>query len=238
MSNTYFQFKQFRIEQEHCAMKVSTDACIQGAWSPLKSETKQVLDIGTGTGLLSLMLAQRYPSISIDAIESDTTAARQAQENFSNSPWYNRIHLLQGDATIYPFDKKYDYIICNPPFFNNSLLGPKQQRNQARHTLSLSYQQIISLLKNNLTATGQASILLPFLEGTTIWTSLLEEAGVHLAQTLHIAPSSHKPFNRIVFICCLSNQEKLTSDIVSIRNSDQNYTDSFIRLLQPFYTSL
>lgn len=238
MRNTYFQFKQFRIEQEHCAMKVSTDACIQGAWSPLKSEAKQVLDIGTGTGLLSIMLAQRYPSISIDAIELDATAAQQAQENFSNSPWANRIHLLQGDATIYPFDKKYDYIICNPPFFNNSLLGPQQQRNQARHTLSLSYQHLISLLKNNLTATGNASILLPFHEGTTIWTSLLEEAGMYLEQVLHIAPSSNKPFNRIVLICCLSNQEKLTPEIVSIRNSDQSYTDSFIRLLQPFYTSL
>lgn len=238
MSNTYFQFKQFKVEQANCAMKVSTDACIQGAWSPLMPNTKHVLDIGTGTGLLSLMLAQRHPSISIDAIELDATAARQAQENFSNAPWSNRLHLLQGDAIIYPFNKKYDYIICNPPFFNNSLLGPEQQRNQARHSITLSYQQLVSLLKNNLTATGHASILLPFYEGTHLWTSLLEEAGMHVIHALHITPSINKPPNRIVFICSLSHHENLTSDLIHIRNSDQNYSDSFIRLLQPFYASL
>eukprot|EP01136_Pigoraptor_vietnamica_P012822 Opistho-1_new@53158 len=117
MSNHYFQFKQFTIHQDKCAMKVSTDACIQGAWTPIANDVVHVLDIGTGTGLLSLMLAQRNSNIHIDAIELDADAARQAQENISASPWADRVDVMQGDVTAYQFAKQYDMVICNPPFF-------------------------------------------------------------------------------------------------------------------------
>lgn len=106
MSNSWFQFKRFTIHQDRCAMKVSTDACIQGAWTPLKQGVKRILDIGCGTGLLTLMLAQRTESAIIDAIELDEDAALQAKENVQKSPWKDRIKVIQADVR--------DYFSCNP----------------------------------------------------------------------------------------------------------------------------
>ncbi|MGN6568280.1 MAG: tRNA1(Val) (adenine(37)-N6)-methyltransferase, partial [Flavipsychrobacter sp.] len=143
MSNQYFQFKQFRIEQDKCAMKVSTDACIQGAWTPIHDHVRHVLDIGTGTGLLSLMLAQRDPRMHIDAVELDEQAATQAKENIVSSPFSERIDIIHGDAKEYQANQQYDLIICNPPFFQNSLLGDNSKRNTARHTLSFSYEDLL-----------------------------------------------------------------------------------------------
>src|SRR5688500_11779251 len=130
MANQYFQFKQFSIQQDRCAMKVSTDACIQGAWTPIADNVKDVLDIGAGTGLLSLMLAQRNYDIRIDAVELDVEAAQQAKENVASSPWKDRVEVIQADVTQHSFTKLYDMVICNPPFFNNSLLGDTDTRNQ------------------------------------------------------------------------------------------------------------
>src|SRR5690606_2219536 len=97
MSNSYFRFKQFTVHQEHCAMKVSTDACIQGAWTPIGAQVKNILDIGAGTGLLSLMLAQRQPQAKIDAIELDAAAAQQAAQNIAASPWADWVAVITGD---------------------------------------------------------------------------------------------------------------------------------------------
>src|SRR6185503_17847665 len=108
MSNSYFQFKQFRIEQDRCAMKVTTDACIQGAWTPLLPRIKRVLDIGAGTGLLSLMLTQRNPGITVDAIELDKEAAGQASANVNASAWKDSINIIEGDVCNYAFGQKYD----------------------------------------------------------------------------------------------------------------------------------
>src|SRR4051812_8170670 len=117
MSNSYFQFKRFRIDQGSCAMKVTTDACIQGAWCPISPDVKAVLDIGAGTGLLSLMLAQRNDDICIDAIEYDKDAAIQAAGNVLASGWRDRISILYADVRDHRFARRYDLIISNPPFF-------------------------------------------------------------------------------------------------------------------------
>src|SRR4051812_43889814 len=111
MSNSWFRFKQFTIEQGNCAMKVTTDACIQGAWTAVLPQVKRVLDIGAGTGLLSLMLAQRVPGIIIDAIEYDAAAAAQARDNAIASPWKESINIIEADVCSYGFTHKYDLII-------------------------------------------------------------------------------------------------------------------------------
>ncbi|MET4758482.1 tRNA1(Val) (adenine(37)-N6)-methyltransferase [Endozoicomonas sp. NE40] len=141
-SNTYFQFKQFRVDQDQCAMKVTMDACLFGALVDVE-ESQRILDIGTGTGLLSLMAAQRS-SAHIDAVELDDDAARQARQNVAQSPWSDRITVTQSAIQqFFGAPDGYDTIICNPPFFENSLKAANDKRTMARHTESLSFSDLV-----------------------------------------------------------------------------------------------
>jgi tRNA1Val (adenine37-N6)-methyltransferase len=234
MGNNYFQFRQFKIEQDRCAMKVSTDACIQGAWTPVLSRIKTALDIGTGTGLLSLMLAQRNAVVKIDAIEIDPSAAEQAAENIVASPWQERITLIQADVRQYIFAHKYDLIICNPPFFVNSLLSDKRERNIARHNLSLSFQDLFDVIKGSLNPEGYASVLLPSTEHK-IWKSLVEANGWAISRELHIIPRIGQAANRVVSLCTDNKAFEFTRQSVVIRNELNEYKPEFTELLSPFY---
>ncbi|WP_345072469.1 tRNA1(Val) (adenine(37)-N6)-methyltransferase [Hymenobacter fastidiosus] len=165
MANSYFQFKHFRIEQEHCAMKVCTDACVLGAAAELAGATR-ILDIGTGTGLLALMAAQRNPQAVIEAVELDLAAAAQAVANAARSPWASRVtvhaqSLAQYAATTVP--APFDHILCNPPFFRHSLRSPDAARTAARHTApdSLSFEELAQVAAVLLTPAGQLTVLLP-----------------------------------------------------------------------------
>ncbi|RYD55448.1 MAG: methyltransferase domain-containing protein [Sphingobacteriales bacterium] len=236
MSNSWFRFKQFTIHQDRCAMKVSTDACIQGAWTPMADTVKHVLDIGTGTGLLSLMLAQRAAGINIDAIELDADAASQARENVSASTWANRIDVMQGDILNMSIDKQYDLIICNPPFFNNSLLGDDINRNNVRHTLSLTHDQLFEVIKKCLAPDGYASILLPTTEHEG-WERLVNEAGWVIHHRLHIIPKEGSSPNRVVSLCSRVANDLPVEEKLVIRDKE-GYTEDFKRLNRPFYLML
>ncbi len=234
MSNTYFRFKQFTIHQDNCAMKVSTDACIAGAWTDLPPGTKRVLDVGSGTGLLALMLAQKYTDIIVDAIELDAGAAAQAIDNSKSSPWGDRINIIQADATVYPFTPTYDFVIANPPFFNNNLLSKADRRNMARHTLSLDYQSLFDILNKCLNEAGVASVLLPCTEHAQ-WEKLLQDNNWHVIKKLLIHPGEGKPANRVVSICSRNSIITSTEEHLYIRNSNGGYTDVFQQLMYPFY---
>lgn len=235
MSNNYFQFKQFLVKQEKAAMRVSTDACIQGAWTPIESSVKNVLDIGTGTGLLSLMLAQRDDNIAIDAIELDEHAADEANENVTASPFRERINIVQGDIRELSFDKLYDLIICNPPFFRDSLLGPTANRNTARHALSFSYADMFGVLEKFLAPRGYASILLPPVEQEH-WEKLLQAHGWNIFHRLHVRPRSGIEVNRVVGLCSPDRRGSNVDELVIY--DDKNYTQQFSALLQPYYLKL
>ncbi len=172
MSNPYFRFKQFTVYHDRCAMKVGTDGCLLGAWTPLPSSTTNpihVLDVGTGSGLIALMLAQRLPNAIIDAIDIDPGAIEQATFNFAQSPWPNRLRahlcsLQEWHSHLTPssqWNGLYDLIVSNPPYFINSLPNPDQQRNMARHTDTLSYAELFSCCTQLLSPTGIFSIILP-----------------------------------------------------------------------------
>jgi len=237
MSNSYFQFKQFRVQQDLCAMKVSTDACIQGAWTPCSPSVRSILDIGTGTGLLALMMEQRNPQAVIDAIEIDTDAVRQAKENVAASVWSERIKVYAGDARQILSGKQYDLIICNPPFFTNALLGKQAARNTARHSLSLSLGELMKILVDCLSPQGYASILLPAVEHE-LWKDLVNKEGWNISQELHIKPKPGASPNRIISLCSSGRKETKDVQELVIRDGDQQYTAEMVGLLQPFYLNL
>lgn len=239
MANNYFKFKQFTVYQDLCGMKVSTDACIQGAWSPLPNTCKNILDIGTGTGILSLMLAQRNQNAIIDAIEIDESAANQAEINFQGSKWSNRINLFHSDIKEFYSPKYYDYVICNPPFFINSLKSNLNERNLARHNVALEFQDIFNVAHRLLSSSGFLSVMLPVKEHT-IWEKIVLNNNWHFTDLLFVAPRVGSTYNRVVSICSKVPNQQYTArkfELI-IRNHSNGYRDDFIDLMSPFYFSL
>jgi tRNA1Val (adenine37-N6)-methyltransferase len=157
MGNEYFQFRQFRVEQRLCAMKVGTDGTLLGAWAQ-GGET--ILDIGTGTGLIALMMAQRYPQAQLTAIDIEPSACQQAQENVLQSPFASRIEVAEGDIARYEH-APFDAIVSNPPYFERSLECPDEKRTQARHTSSLSYVVLMQRAFRLLGDEGCFSLVIP-----------------------------------------------------------------------------
>ena len=161
MGKNSFQFKQFTINQDCCAMKVGTDGTLLGAWANAPVEPYRILDIGTGTGLVALMMAQRYPKSQVIGIDIDRYAAIQAQENVDASPFSDRVKIINADAVKIEDKEGFDAIVCNPPYFVDSLTCPQDQRTLARHTITLTYEQLMrtayKLLKND----GMFSIVVP-----------------------------------------------------------------------------
>jgi tRNA1Val (adenine37-N6)-methyltransferase len=237
MSNSYFSFKQFTVQQDACAMKVSTDACIQGAWTPLTENIKRVLDIGAGTGLLSLMIAQRAPDAYIDAIELNGSAARQAEENVAASPFAGRINVLNADATAWQSDEGYDLIICNPPFFRNSLTGPNAARNAARHTASLNLHSLIEVIARNLAIDGLSSIMWPADEQEA-FAALAADSGLYMQRTLLVRDRAGTRITRIIGIYGRQNCAQPAVEELIIKSADGSYMPEFCRLLSPFYLRL
>ena len=171
MSNDYFSFKQFTVHQDRCAMKVGTDGTLLGAWA---KGGDRILDVGTGTGLIALMLAQRFPQAMVDAIDIDSDACLQAHENVVASPFADRVNVhhcrLQDFTPVIPKEKwtdnesslYYDAIVVNPPYFEQSLKAPDVQRSMARHTDSLSYRDLMNGVVRLLDTDGEFSVVIPF----------------------------------------------------------------------------
>jgi tRNA1Val (adenine37-N6)-methyltransferase len=247
MSNSFFHFKKFTIHQDQCAMKVSTDACIQGAWTPVTGDPQpesqaelqrlRILDIGAGTGLLSLMLAQRNEGVIIDAIEFKEDAANQAVENVQASPWKDRINVIHADAREFDSVEKYQIVISNPPFFINSLKSPEKGRSLARHNDELSLTQLFSCIERNVGPYGYASIMLPPAEQRQ-WKLLLQNNNWSIFQQLNIVPTINASANRVVSLCRREPKLSPSEEDLLIRDKSGSYTPEFINLLRPFYLKL
>ncbi len=238
--NTWFQFKQFTIHQEKCAMKVCTDACLFGAWVAKKLEEKKInadniLDIGCGTGLLTLMIAQKS-SAQIDAVEIDRNAFKQAEENILLSPWKKRINIHHNSITNYSAPEKYELIICNPPFYENQLKSDKDERNTAMHATTLAYVELVVSIKTNLTDKGFAAVLLPHFEVKNFEETLLTQQ-LFIDEKLDVSHSPSHPFFRSGII--ISNtKKKLSQCSLSIKNTDNEYSNEFKELLKDYYLRL
>lgn len=236
MSQSYFRFKQFTVQQECAAMKVSTDACIQGAWTPVPSGTNRVLDIGTGTGLLSLMIAQRHPPAMIDALELDAAAAGQAFDNVAASPFADRISVHHTDAKVWQPVQPYDLIICNPPFFHKALKGPDAARNVARHSDHLGVDTLLGLTSHWLSADGIASFLWPTAEHA-FFAQKAPAFDLVLRSTLQIQHRAGSAVSRVISVWGKASMAASVEALI-IKDEQDAYTDRFRQLLSPFYLQL
>lgn len=235
MSNTYFQFKQFRINQDQSAMKVATDACILGAVTPVP-EQGAVLDIGTGTGLLSLMIAQRC-DCSIDAVELDEKSFKQAEKNVIESPWSHHIKVHHADIRSFHASQKYDLVICNPPFYENHLRSISAAKNTAKHAAQLSFEELVDAIKRNLKPDGIFSVLLPA-NMNEKFTGLCETAQLNIAQQVLIRDNEAQDIIRIITFFSFKIQQKAESILLTIKDAAGNYSPQFTQLLNPYYLHL
>ena len=161
MSNEYFQFKQFTIHQQRCAMKVGTDGTLLGAWAQVPKNSARILDIGTGTGLIALMMAQRFPESTILGIDIDCEAVSQAQENVAASPFAARVDIKLHNVVDFECEDNFDAIVSNPPYFVDALKCPDQHRTIARHSISLTYEGLIKSAYRLLKPDGKFSLVIP-----------------------------------------------------------------------------
>jgi tRNA1Val (adenine37-N6)-methyltransferase len=244
MANSHFKFKQFTIQQDRCAMKVTTDGCLFGAWvSDLIKNEKLIadncLDIGTGTGLLSLMLMQKNTLPAIDAIEIDADAATQAGENVAASSWADRIKVHHADVKEFKNQVAYDLIISNPPFYENELKSGKSTKDIAHHSNELLLKDLLSIIKNKLSTDGFFCLLLPYKRNAEA-KLLFAEQGLAITQISFVRQSTNHDFFRIMLMGKIAADE-ITETIINeivIKDDNQQYTPAFIDLLKEYYLYL
>ncbi|TDW96563.1 tRNA1(Val) (adenine(37)-N6)-methyltransferase [Dinghuibacter silviterrae] len=204
MANPFFRFKQFTVFQDQCAMKVSTDACIFGAWMAgvLKErvgDESRVLDIGTGTGLLALMVAQQCPAF-ITGVEIQQSSTIQAASNMASSPWSGRLRVVPGDINDFTFSSSFDAIISNPPFFEDDLPSPEVGRNLARHGETLTFPQMLRAIFRDLTANGIAGVLIPFHRLDSFLSDALDLGFFCREQVFLQQTPAHSPFRAMLWL--------------------------------------
>ncbi len=236
MANQYFQFKEFTVNQDKCAMKVCTDACILGAYTN-NENLKRALDIGTGTGLLSLMLAQKSDS-PIDAVEINEEAYTQACENVNNAPWQKQIQVHH--SSIQHFSKntkeQYDFIISNPPFYQNHLQSNTPSKNTAHHTASLSQKSLLFCVDKLLTNQGKFVVLLPKSQSEQ-FEELAKNHQLYISEKLLIRDRVASTNIKIITTYQRKKSNFITKELI-IKGDDGSYSADFIALLKDYYLHL
>ncbi len=232
-----FRFKQFIVEDDRSTMRIGTDAILLGAWTD-PGPAKSILEIGTGCGVISLMLAQKSDA-RIDAIDIDEESVKQAESNFLLSPWNERLHPLKVSLQdiISTSDQKYDLVITNPPFFIDSLPSPDARKNRARHTTNLSQQELLAGIKHLLCDDGIFLVILPA-EESRKFTQLVESAGLFIQKQMKVRPKDGKPVNRILSGFGFQPGTKPYPEELIIRNEDNTFTKEYIAFTNAYYFSL
>ncbi|MDN3682735.1 methyltransferase [Vibrio tapetis subsp. quintayensis] len=229
-----FNFKQFSIYGGMSGMPVSTDGVLLGAWSNIEN-SKKILDIGTGTGLLALMSAQRNRQAGITAIELNNHAYHAAAHNFTHSQWHDRLTLKHQNILTWQPKATFDHIICNPPYFNHGEQARVQQRAVARHTDTLPHQELLLKAWDLLDTHGSASFILPKMEGTQ-FIDLSLPLGWHLSRYCEVKTSTRKPVSRLLFELSKKPSETLINELVI--HTQEQYSDDFISLTRDFYLKM
>lgn len=229
-----FQFKQFSIEDEHCAMKIGTDGCLLGAWADVKN-TETILDIGTGCGLIALMLAQRCNAV-IDAVDIDQGAYSQACENFMKSPWSYRLHAFHSSVQEYTktCKKKYDLIVSCPPYFHNSMKTTNRKRLLARHTDSLSFEDLITCSLRLLKPEGKFCVIIPS-HINNLFSNITLTEGYHITRATLIETIAGIEPIRVLMQLERARKKRIDSAVAVLDKSGKEYTEEYKKLTKDFY---
>lgn len=234
-----FQFKKFSVHQEKCAMKVGTDSVLLGAWTPIYNNPYSILDIGSGTGLLALMMAQRTHAEQIDGVEIDENAYEQAVDNFENSPWADRLFCYHADLETFAneIEEEYDLIISNPPFYSENYKSTDNQRDQARFQDALPFELLIEAVDYFLSDIGIFSLIIPYKE---------EDKLIHLAATFALYPlkvtrvrgTAQSEIKRSLIAFSRTFLDKIPLNTLTLEIARHEYTPEFKELVQDFYLKL
>lgn len=231
MANTHFAFKQFTIHQDQTAMKVTTDACILGAYVDTQ-KAKNILDVGTGTGLLALMLAQKS-NAKINAVEIDENAYNQAVFNVKDSIFKDKITVFNTSIQDFVTINSYDLIISNPPFFQNHLKSETLARNNSIHTDSLSFEDLLNAVLQLLSFNGTFVVLLPAYE-SSVFEQLSISKGIYPQKKLTIRHRKDTKILRIITTFGRTIKEIINEELI-IKNPDESYSPDFQALLKDYY---
>lgn len=235
MAASDFHFQKFSVRHAKSAMKVGIDSMLLGGWAPFKNP-KTILDIGTGCGLLSLMMAQRFPGVEIMGVEMDPVACEETEGNFTRSPWSDRLKTIQGNALDLSgkFPGRFDAIISNPPFFTESLRSQDQRKNTARHQESLSTTTLLQLADKLLNSCGTMALILPHDHLAHIRADL-ESVDLFIDHLVHVRPLITRTPHRIMLY--LSRVSARTIEDELVIGPPHQRSEDFLRITNPFYQS-
>ena len=230
-----FRFKQFSIQQHHAAMKVNTDGVLLGAWAQMGTE-RSVLDIGTGTGVIALMAAQRCPTAQVTALEIDADACIDARANVANSQYKDRVAVVCSSVQSYAADRlqTFDHIITNPPYFVDGTTSMRKGRSTARHAAQLPFQDLIDSVHTLLAPEGQFSLILPYEEGTH-FQLLAEESGMHICRKTEVYKAVGKLGRLLMTFALTAPDRAVATDTLLIREADGAYSSAYRAVTRDFY---
>ena len=234
-----FQFKQFTIEQDRCAMKIGTDGVLLGAWAPVEQNPFSILDIGTGTGIIALMLAQRSTAQQIDALEIDEQAYEQATDNFENSPWNDRLFCFHAglDEFMEEPEDEYDLIVSNPPFYAEDYKTNNDQRDLARFQDALPFEDLIEAADLLLSENGILAVIIPFKEEDR-FLAIAKEFELYPTRITRVKGTSTAEIKRSLLALSRNKTTLFSIDELTIEIGRHEYTPEYIALTQDFYLKM
>ncbi|NIK91610.1 methyltransferase [Mangrovimonas sp. CR14] len=236
-----FQFKQFSINQDQCAMKIGTDGVLLGAWSKIDNHPRNILDIGAGTGVISLMLAQRSDAPAIDALEIDPDAYEQSVENFENSPWDDRLFCYHAEFTefvaeMFEEEETYDIIVSNPPFYTEQVSSGNSKRDQARMSSSLPFEDLIEGTSLILSENGIFNVVIPNKEETT-FIQLASQFELFPFEIMRVKGTGTSEIKRSLLAFSFEQKDPEFSELI-IETERHQYTDAYKELVKDFYLKM
>lgn len=234
-----FQFKQFSVEQDRCAMKIGTDGVLLGAWAPIHNFPFSILDIGTGTGIISLMIAQRSNAKQIDALEIDENAYEQAVENFENSPWSDRLFCFHAglDEFMDEPEDEYDLIVSNPPFYTEDYRSGDEQRDLARFSDALPFEDLVEAADLLLSENGIFAVIIPYKEEEK-FIALAKDFDLFPTQITRVKGTPESEIKRSLLAFSRNSIEDFPVDELVIETSRHIYTEEYISLTKDFYLKM